>query len=276
MSQTPSIETPPHEQKSALEETASLLNFLAMRPIETRPQLLETEKRFYPTELHPYVLALKHTTDRRSTAWVSAPRLSVFFDIAPLQPLQEAPLLKQLTDTQGMTSPRHPAFPWYDSCQRLGADLRVYDLCVPADSETALSQDNMLHAISYGMMAVDPGLSCLVLDLPQQRSDTESLPAALAPDLSSEVAARTSLAALLNDWGQHAGRAALASFGALMAAQLASIPVLTTSPTAKNLKPVLAYLPTPSLTDMDAPLAHILAQLTSLRSLTAWDPSNRE
>ncbi|MFN7113926.1 MAG: nicotinate-nucleotide--dimethylbenzimidazole phosphoribosyltransferase [Alphaproteobacteria bacterium] len=164
-----------------------------------------------------------------------------------------APLRQWLADTQGKTPPvlRHPRIALFLSrhgiakdlqedlaqlpaalakplhplsaiAADINADLQVYELDIDSASGDpaqgpALNEAEALQALSYGMMAVQPGIDCVVIALPN--------PAALMAAQSLRTALdrkQDALQALL----QYGGFDIAAALGAAIAARLARAPAL--------------------------------------------------
>lgn len=164
-----------------------------------------------------------------------------------------APLRQWLADTQGKTQPvlRHPrialflsrhgiAGEWQQDLADLpaalakpthplsavaadiNADLQVYELDIdtasgdPANGP-ALSEAEAMQALAYGMMAVQPGIDCAVIVLPNPAA------ALAAQNLRAALEGKQdALDALL----QYGGFDIAAGLGAAIAARLAKAPVL--------------------------------------------------
>ncbi len=118
------------------------------------------------------------------------------------------------------------------------ADLRAYelDLDTPtADfrSGPALSEEAAAHAMSYGMMAVEPGLSLLALTGLGAGGELAY------PALLAELPHSTDPLATLAQFG---GLEACAILGAILAARLAKVPVLLDGLAAEAAAQVLVKL----------------------------------
>lgn len=164
-----------------------------------------------------------------------------------------APLWQWLADTQGKTQPtlRHPrialflsrhgiaadlqrdlaqlpaalakpAHPLSAIAADINADLQVYELDIDTASGdpalgVALSEAEALQALAYGMMAVQPGIDCTVIALPNPAA------AIAAHNLRTALDAKQDALAALLQYGSFDIAAAL---GAAIAARLAKAPVL--------------------------------------------------
>jgi nicotinate-nucleotide--dimethylbenzimidazole phosphoribosyltransferase len=164
-----------------------------------------------------------------------------------------APLRQWLADTQGKTQPvlRHPRIALFLSrhgvapeCQQdlaqmpaalakpthplsaiaadINADLQVYELDIDTASGDplqgpALSEADAMQALAYGMMAVQPGIDCAVIALPNPAAALAAQNLRRALDDKQDA-----LAALL----QYGGFDIAAALGAAIAARLAKAPVL--------------------------------------------------
>ncbi len=104
-------------------------------------------------------------------------------------------------------------------CQTLDADVRLYEL-LPDETTDGLTPEDSAHAMAYGMMAVEPGVDCLVLD-----SLSSGAIAAAHTILEKKETSFEELACL-------AGRDIAAMAGAIIAASLANVPVILGSPAA--------------------------------------------
>ncbi|MDP2205209.1 MAG: nicotinate-nucleotide--dimethylbenzimidazole phosphoribosyltransferase [Alphaproteobacteria bacterium] len=164
-----------------------------------------------------------------------------------------APLRQWLADTQGKTQPalRHPRIALFLSRHGIGgelqqdlaqlpaalakpahplsaiaadinADLQVYELDIDTASGdpaqgAALSEAEAMQALAYGMMAVQPGIDCAVIALPNPAAALAAQNLRAALDGKQDA-----LAALL----QFGGFDIAAALGAAIAARLAKAPVL--------------------------------------------------
>lgn len=158
------------------------------------------------------------------------PRLAVFLAAHGAYPEEQQHLrvlLKQLQ--QG----KHAAV---ERARGMNADLRLYELNLAAPSadfrlEDALAEEPAAHAISYGMMSVEPGVDLLYLQ-------------ALNP--VAQIAAEHILAAKNEDVWQslpkYGGTDICAMMGALIAARLAQIPVIVEDRAGEAAKELLFRL----------------------------------
>lgn len=115
-----------------------------------------------------------------------------------------------------------PMHPLSAIAAEINADLQVYELDLDSASGDpacgpALAEAEAMQALAYGMMAVQPGIDCVVIALPN--------PAAAVAAQSLRTALENkedALAALL----QYGGFDIAAALGATIAARLAKAPVL--------------------------------------------------
>jgi len=115
-----------------------------------------------------------------------------------------------------------PAHPLSAIAAEINADLQVYELDIDTASGDpargpALGEAEALQALAYGMMAVQPGIDCAVIALPNPAA------ALAAQNLRAALDAKQdALKALL----QYGGFDIAAALGAAIAARLAKAPVL--------------------------------------------------
>jgi nicotinate-nucleotide--dimethylbenzimidazole phosphoribosyltransferase len=115
-----------------------------------------------------------------------------------------------------------PAHPLSAIAAEINADLQVYELDLATASGdpaqgAALTEEEALQALAYGMMAVQPGIDCIAIALPNPAA------AGAAENLQRALAAQQDpLAALLH----YGGFDIAAALGAAIAARLARTPVL--------------------------------------------------
>lgn len=118
-----------------------------------------------------------------------------------------------------------PGHPLSAMAAGLNADLQVYELDLarasgdPAQGP-ALTEQDALQALAYGMMSVQPGVDALVLALPNPAARLAAQ--AIRDDLAQGA---DPLLALL----KHGGFDIAAALGAAVAARLAKVPVLLDS-----------------------------------------------
>ena len=156
-------------------------------------------------------------------------------------------------------------------CALNNADLRVYELDLEGTAPKAgMDEETASHAISYGLMALDEHVDCLVVG---------SISAGVQ-DALANIAANLKNADPLNILARYAGHDVCAVLGSILAARMAKIPVLCSA----TLYPIVSTIIDSLLSEQESVLLAVpdqslsadtmgaLQQLTTLRTLAALGP----